>query len=149
MDLAALQTLHIMSEDVPYVEMEPGLEYRILQARPEDNLTVTQVRAQPGASTGLHQHASPVFGWTVRGAWGHDRDYKYRPGSYIYETPGVPHRFLNGDEVTEAIFVSLGDVEHLDPATEEVVGAASTADILGAYLRACEEAGLPTPEILP
>lgn len=143
-----LKTLHIQSGDLPYVELEPGLEYRLLQARPSEGLTVTQVRAQPGASSTLHRHAAPVFGLTVSGAWGHDDSYDYRPGSYIYETPGVPHRFLNGPEVSEAVFISLGDVEHLDPKSLKVVKRLTPSDIHETFVAFCAARRI-APKILP
>lgn len=142
-----LKTLHIQSDDLPYVELEPGLEYRLLQVRPSEGLTVTQVRAQPGACSTLHQHTAPVFGFTVSGGWGHDDNYEYRPGSYIYETPGVPHRFLNGPEVSEVVFISLGDVEHLDPKSLKVVKRLTPSDIHGTFVAFCSAMGI-APEIL-
>ena len=143
-----LSTLHIQPDNLPYVELEPGLEYRLLQVRPSEGLTVTQVRAQPGASSTLHQHAAPVFGFTVSGAWGHDYRHEYRPGSYIYETPGVPHRFLNGPQVSEVVFISLGDVEHLDPTSLRVTKRLTASDIHETFLAFCTAQGI-VPEILP
>src|SRR5262249_37169290 len=138
-----LKTLHIHSDELPFIESEPGLETRILQARPEEGLGVAQLRAQPGAASRLHRHLSPAFGWTLLGAWGHDQPYSYRPGSYIYETTGVVHRLLNGPAVTEAVFISTGITEWIDPETQEVTGVLSPAGMREGYLAACEAQGLP------
>lgn len=143
-----LKTMHISCDDVPYVEMEAGLEYRMLQARPCENLAVTQIRAQPYASSQLHRHVAPVLGYTTMGSWGHDRSFEYGPGSYIYETPGVLHRFLNGPELTEALFISLGDMEYVDPETGEVIQSLSAETMVVAYLEGCEAAGRPRPNVL-
>lgn len=143
-----LKTMHIACDDVPFVTMEGGLEYRLLQARPADNLTVTQLRAEPGAASRWHRHMAPVFGYTTKGVWGHDRSFEYRPGTYIYETPGVLHRFMNGDEVTEALFISLGDMQYIDPSTQEIVSSVSTDAMVESYLTACEESGLRRPNVL-
>jgi hypothetical protein len=53
----------------------------------------------------------------LHGSWGHDQEHRYRPGTYIFETPTVIHRFVNGPSVTEAVFVSFGDLEFIDPET--------------------------------
>lgn len=146
--LGELRTLHIHADDLPFVDYMPGLELRYLQARPEENISVVELRAAPGAMTGLHRHAAPVFGITTRGQWGHDTSYEYRPGSYIFETPGVVHRFMNGPEITQAYFISTGAYEPIDAETLEVVGATTMQDGVTAYFEACEAAGHPRPNIL-
>jgi hypothetical protein len=143
-----LKTLHIRVDEVPFVEVFPGVEHRVLQFRPENDLMVSELRAQPGASTSLHRHLAPVLGWTTQGAWGHDRTYSYRPESYIFETPGVLHQFLNGPELTRALYVTLGESELVDPESGEVTYRATLPDQFTGYLEACEAAGLPRPNVL-
>lgn len=144
----ALRTLHISCDEIPYVELELGLEYRLLHARPEEGLIATQVRAQPGAISGLHRHLAPVFGYTTAGAWGHDGDHAYVPGTYVYETPGVLHRFVNGPQVSEALFISLGGLEFVDPGTGEVQSALTPRSMIETYMAGCETTGAPRPKIL-
>jgi 2,4'-dihydroxyacetophenone dioxygenase len=131
-------TLHIDAASQPYVEMEPGLEYRLLHVRASDQLVVTQIRAQPFAVSKLHRHLAPVFGLTQSGVWGHDDQYLYRPGTYVYETPGVLHRFMNGPQVTEATFISLGDMEYVDAASMSVTGVASPDALVAAFAAALD-----------
>lgn len=143
-----LSTLHIDSTDIPWVSFFEGLQVRILHARPEEDFVVTQIKASPGTESGLHRHLGPVFGWTVSGHWGHDRNYEYRPGTYIYETPGVIHKFLAGDEPVDAVFISHGILEQIDPETMEVVQTISPQEYVDHYLAACEKAGLGKPAFL-
>jgi hypothetical protein len=77
----------------------------------------------------------------LQGAWGHDHEYRYRPGTYIFETPSVIHRFVNGKSVTEAVFVSFGDLEFIDPETREVTKLARPQEMLDVYIAASEELG--------
>jgi 2,4'-dihydroxyacetophenone dioxygenase len=148
-----LKSLHVDSEAVPWV-VEPGLrtakvEMRVLHARPDEELYVTQVRAHPGSESSLHRHRGQAFAFTTKGMWGHDRTYPYRPGVYTYEMPGLVHQFLNGTEVSEVFFVSQGAVEFLNPAAiDEVVGTLTAADVVRGYFEACENAGLTRPNIL-
>ena len=143
-----LSTLHIHSEDIPWVEFFDGVAVRILHARPSEDFVVTQIKAQPGAESGLHRHLKPVFGWTVSGHWGHDRNYEYRPGTYIFEPQGIIHKFLAGSEPVNAVFISHGTLEQIDPETLEVTQSISPAEYVEHYLTACEKAGHGRPPIL-
>lgn len=144
------QTLHIRNEDVPWASSAPGFEFRILQAHLEDSILVQEMRAQPGVESYLHRHVTPLLAWTTEGAWGHDRQYQYVPGTYVYETPGVVHRFLNGPGVTVVLFLQgggSGEIEILDDAGEQVA-VITLAERVESYFAACETAGLPRPNIL-
>jgi hypothetical protein len=143
-----LKTLHIRVDEVPFVDVAEGLRMRILQFRPEASLLVEELEAQPGAESALHRHLAPVLGWTTTGAWGHDRSYSYRPDSYIFETPGVVHQFLNGPAITRALYIEFGDTELIDPGSGAVVSIAALSSRLPGYLETCEEAGLPRPNVL-
>jgi 2,4'-dihydroxyacetophenone dioxygenase len=144
------QTLHIANDDVPWVSSGPGFEFRILHAHLEDSLVVSEQRAQPGVESFLHRHITPLLAWTTEGAWGHDRQYLYRPGTYVYETPGVVHRFLNGSAVTVVLFVQSGgsgDIEVLDDEGN-LTGVITLAERVTSYFDLCEAAELPRPNIL-
>lgn len=148
MDLPGLDTLHLHSNEIPFVDFGTGTKVRILHARPSEDFVVTQIHADPGCSQQLHRHLGPVFGWTVEGRWGHDHSYEYRPGTYIFETPGVIHKFHAGDKPVNAVFVGYGNLEYIDEATLEVTKAVTSAGILEYYLQMCEQAGLPRPNVL-
>lgn len=147
MDRELLKTLHVHTDELPFVEFTPGTQTRLLQVRPSEGLVVTHIRAQPGAMSALHRHPEPVYGWTVAGQWGHDHQYLYRPGTYIFETPGVIHQFINGPTVTEAVFISTGELELIDPDTLELVASATPSQIGEQYVAKCEAIGV-TPKLL-
>jgi quercetin dioxygenase-like cupin family protein len=142
------RTLHLDVGDVPWTPSGPGTELRVLHARPEESFIALQYRAQPGAETPLHRHKGLAFGFTIRGHWGHDRQYLYRPGTYLFETPEVVHQFLNGPEVTEAYFVNHGDLEMLDADGHEVAARFTITDMMNSYFQACESAEVTRPNIL-
>ncbi|MDE8654528.1 cupin domain-containing protein [Novosphingobium album (ex Liu et al. 2023)] len=146
---AILWTTHVDCADIPWITVAPGLEQRVLQARPDENLIVTQSRYQPHFTHGLHRHLGPIHGYTIAGAWGHeDGRYPYRPGVYLYEPAGVVHRFFNGPAVSQAMFVTFGDIELLDPATRAVIRRDDAAGQARRYLEGCEAAGVARPPIL-
>lgn len=143
-----LITLHRHSDEVPFVAFGGGTNVRILHARPSEGFVVTQVKADPGAESKLHRHLGPVFGWTLDGRWGHDHTYEYRPGTYIFETPGVIHKFYGGDKTIDAIFISHGVLEFIDEDTMEVAASLAPDMIVKQYMEACEKAGVGRPNIL-
>ncbi len=143
------RTLHIDYDDVPWVQNRPGVKNRVLQARPEENLVVTQSLYDPGSSVALHRHLAPVFAITRRGAWSHTRnELTYTPGTYVYEAINVLHQFHNGPDLTEALFINTGAVEFVDPATKDVISRETPATVLARYYEKCEAAGLPRPNLL-
>lgn len=101
-----VNTLHKNIEDIPWTPAGPGMEYRLIHSDEQSGINVTQMRAQPWATTGHHRHEGMVLGITTRGAWSHDpKDFCYKPGSFIAE-PKEVHRFFNGPEVSEVFFIA-------------------------------------------
>jgi 2,4'-dihydroxyacetophenone dioxygenase len=145
---STITTQHIHCQDIPYVEIGGGVQRRIVRARVDEGMLVSQVLAQPRAASLLHRHLAPVSGFTTEGAWGHDDRFLYTPGTYVFEPPGVVHQFLNGDAVSSAVFISFGSSEWLDPQTLEVVGSSTPKQTLAGYFEACESQGLPRPNLL-
>jgi 2,4'-dihydroxyacetophenone dioxygenase len=153
LEVPEMATLHIDSDDVPWVsqsELASGdVQGRVLHAPNDGSFVVTQLRVGPGVLSSLHRHVGPTFAYTSRGAWGHDSEFNYRPGTYVFETPGVVHRFQSSDDpCTEVLFVSYATLEFVDPDTMEVIGSMSPVDIAQRYLEDCEAAGVPRPHIL-
>jgi quercetin dioxygenase-like cupin family protein len=148
MDSSHLATLHLHSKDIPWVDFGDGANVRILHARPSEDFVVTEILANPGWESKLHRHLRPVFGWTLDGRWGHDRTYEYRPGTYIFETPGVIHKFYGGDKPVNAVFVSYGSLEFIDENTREVIQSLAPEMIVKQYMEACEKTGVGRPNIL-
>lgn len=138
------KTLHIHSDELPWIATGPGMETRLLQARVKDEFYVSQLRAQPGCESGLHKHPFKrgAGGFTLKGAWGHDHQYLYRPGTYIYETPGVVHQFFNGPSVTEVLFFGDLVVDFVDAETLRVTERLPADVLLRRYLERCEEVGV-------
>lgn len=141
------KTLHIYSDELPYMDSGTGMATRVLMARPEENIYALHFRADPGVKTPLHKHHQPVMGFTLRGMWGHDEQYLYRPGTFIFETPGVIHQFINGPEVTEAMFIGDIGVDIVDPDTLETVERVDGPTIVKYYMNLCDEQGI-TPHFL-
>jgi quercetin dioxygenase-like cupin family protein len=143
-------TLHVHNEDVPFVDQGgSGIEMRLLQASADDNVVSAEYRFAPGIIGPLHRHLGPVHGFTSEGRWGHDINFDYRPGSYIYEVPGIIHRFMSGpDGSVQAFFVEYGGIEAIDGESFEPLAMLGAQERVTLYFNACEAAGLPRPNIL-
>ena len=149
LDKLLISTLHVQFDDYPWVLASPGMEMRLVHARPADKLTVIQLRSQPGARTGLHRHLGLVIGLTTKGAWSRDpKNFCYLPNSYVCEPLGELHRFHNGPQVTEAYYISQGNAEYFDDEGREIIERTDTAQFVEYYLSKCEELGQPRPNTL-
>jgi 2,4'-dihydroxyacetophenone dioxygenase len=152
-EIPDLTTLHVHADEVPWVS-QPGLASgdirgRVLHAPEDGSFVVTQLQVGPGVLSGLHRHIGPTFAYTSKGSWGHDTTYRYHPGTYVFETPGVVHRFHSGDEATtEVLFVNYATLEFIDSDSMEVIGSMTPFDIAQKYFEDCEAAGVPRPNIL-
>jgi 2,4'-dihydroxyacetophenone dioxygenase len=145
------KTLHLHSEELPYVKLNNTGEMRFLQASVQDDFYVTQFRAPPGLISGLHKHrpGKGASGFTLKGRWGHDHQYLYQPGTLIYETPGVIHQFFNGPEVSEVLFFGALDVDFVHSETLEVTGSITGRMTFQKYLDSCEEQGIKARFLSP
>ena len=139
---------HIHGDDLPWVTNSTG-QFRVLQANLSDNFIVSEWLFEAGRETRLHLHRHPVFAFTYSGNWGHrPNDFEYRRGTYVYEPLNVLHRFHNGPEKTHCMFVINGDIEILDPDSQEVIERITPATTRTFYLEACEREGRPRPNLL-
>jgi quercetin dioxygenase-like cupin family protein len=136
------KTLHIHGDDLPFINISPGQEARILMARPEERIYAIHLRAEPFCKSALHKHHTPVMGYTLKGAWGHDDRLLYTPGTFIFETPTVVHRFINGPDWTEAVFIGDPNLDFVDPKTLEVTGHFDGVDMIASYIKTCEGRGI-------
>ena len=136
------KTLHIHAGDLPFIPIAPGQEARVLMARPEENIYAIQLRAEPFCRSALHKHHTPVLAFTTAGIWGHDEQYLYRPGTFIFETPSVIHQFINGPEWTEAVFIGDPNLDMVDPETLETTGSFNGVAMINDYIRKCEGRGI-------
>jgi 2,4'-dihydroxyacetophenone dioxygenase len=144
-----IRYLHKDPEEVPWVTTGfPGYDMRLLQYRVDEGMFTVQLRAEPGVESPPHRHLGPLYSVTTKGRWGHDRDYIYGVGVYVYEPIDVVHRFLvPPDEGTELFTIGFGGIEVLGEEGE-VLASLSVAQQVETYFAICESLGLPRPNIL-
>jgi quercetin dioxygenase-like cupin family protein len=146
---SSLWTAHIHAEDVPFVcTGVPGMEARLLHYREDEEMDAIQLRAAPFTVSGKHLHLGPAHAYTIAGRWGHDHNYEYVEGTYIFEPIGVVHQFFSGPETVDAFFIAYGDSQWIDEETGEVGGSLGVKARVEHYFEQCEEHGLSRPNIL-
>ncbi|MGR8949140.1 MAG: 2,4'-dihydroxyacetophenone dioxygenase family protein [Gammaproteobacteria bacterium] len=137
--------------DLPMVEISPGVAIQLLQVDFDHNTRVTRAQLAPGLKLRTHIHTGHVFAWTLAGTW-HYLEYpeNSEANSYLYEPAGSIHTLYVPEDSTQpadVIFIVHGSNIELG-ATGEVEGATSAMDIARAYLRACQEKGIPRPDVI-
>jgi quercetin dioxygenase-like cupin family protein len=142
-------TGHISCDDVPWIGTGvDGMEIRLVHYREAEEMTATQMRAAPFTVSSTHRHLGPQHAITYAGCWGHDTNYEYRRGTYIFEPVGVAHKFFSGPEPVDAFFVGYGKSQWIDEETGEAGEPTTVASHVARYFEQCEAQGLPRPNIL-
>src|SRR5262249_26371804 len=104
--------------------------------------------AVPFTVSGKHQHLGPAHAVTLSGCWGHDHDYEYVKGTYIFEPIGVVHQFFSGPDPVDAYFLAYGETQYLNQETGELSVPRGVEHLVSHYFEQCEQQGLPRPNIL-
>ncbi|MFO0693748.1 MAG: 2,4'-dihydroxyacetophenone dioxygenase family protein [Polyangiales bacterium] len=129
-------------EQLPWAEVLPGIEIRMLRVDPDGKRYAMMMRAQPGAMLPRHRHLGDVHAITHAGRWRYD-DYDWiaEPGTYVHEPAGSVHTFHVPDDESDAAVITFfveGPQEILDD-DGSVASLESGATIEG-YYRAFLEA---------
>lgn len=143
--------MHRGEEELPFVYFTDGVDFQLLQVDIDLGLWIVRTKFAPGTTVQRHRHTGTVYAYTTRGAW---RYLEYpeinRPGSYLYEPAGsvhTLHALTENTEATDIFFAISGANLNLDEEgnVESVTDAGSA---LKTYLKGCERAGLPRPNVI-
>ena len=137
--------------DLPMVKIGPGVAIQLLQVDLDHNIRVTRARLDPGLRLRTHIHTGHVFAWTLSGTWKYiEYPEASEANSYLYEPAGSAHTLVvpeDSKEPADVIFIVHGSNIELG-AEGDYQGATDAATIARAYLRSCNELGLPRPDII-
>lgn len=146
-------TSRCRSEDLPWAELAPGIEMRVLRTGAGGDRYTLMNRFAPGTVLPRHVHHGEVHAWTVSGRWGYlEYGWTAGPGDYVYEEEGSVHTLAVPADATEPAvvqFVIERGMDFLDDdgAPFHTEDAASITEL---YLAALDAAGVPRPAgILP
>ena len=149
--IAIPTAIHRGIDELPFVEISPGIELQVLQIDIDAGLWVIRNRFSAGQVVERHKHTGQVFAFTLSGSWKYaEYPEVNRAGSYLYEPAGSIHTLVvpeDNTEVTDVWFAIYGANLNLD-ADGNVESVFDAGFILEAYLALAEAAGLPRPNVI-
>jgi anti-sigma factor ChrR (cupin superfamily) len=82
----------VPGESIPWAELAPGIEIKMLRAGAADDRYVFMNRFAPGFTAPKHLHLGDVHGYTFQGRWHYfEYDWHAKAGDYIFEPAGTIH----------------------------------------------------------
>ena len=140
--------VHIGTDELPFVEIGNGNKLKVIQVKEREGLWIVENIFQGGYEVQRHKHTGPVYAYTTSGAWKYaEYEYVNRAGSFLYEPAGSVHTLQCVEDDTRVWFHMYGVNLNLD-AEGNVEWVADGAGTLAFYYAACEEQGLPRPNVL-
>ncbi len=140
--------VHIGCNDLPFVDIGDGSKLKVIMVKEAEGLWIIENIFQAGYQVQRHKHTGPVYAYTTSGAWKY-KEYEdvNRAGSFLYEPAGSIHTLEIVEDDTHVWFQMYGANLNLDDAGE-VESVSDGASTLAVYRTLCEQAGLPSPNVL-
>ena len=149
--IAIPTAIHRGIDELPFVEISPGIELQVLQIDIDAGLWVIRNRFSAGQVVERHKHTGQVFAFTLSGSWKYaEYPEVNRAGSYLYEPAGSIHTLVvpeDNTEVTDVWFAIYGANLNLDDQ-DNVSFVIDAQLIWDVYKGACEAAGLGRPNTI-
>ncbi|MEI7916036.1 MAG: 2,4'-dihydroxyacetophenone dioxygenase family protein, partial [Mycobacteriaceae bacterium] len=131
-----------------FVDLGDGSKLKVIMVDPAQELWIIENIFVGGYEVQRHRHTGPVYAYTTSGAWRY-KEYEYvnRAGSFLFEPANSVHSLQVLEDNTHVWFQIYGSNLNLDDS-DEVDSISDGASALAVYLKLCEEAGLPRPNVL-
>ena len=148
--IAIPTAIHRGIDELPFVEISPGIELQVLQIDIDAGLWVIRNRFSAGQVVERHKHTGQVFAFTLSGSWKYaEYPEVNRAGSYLYEPAGSIHTLTVPDDAvdTDVWFAIYGANLNLD-ADGNVTMVIDAGLIKEYYFALCEAEGKPRPNVV-
>lgn len=140
--------IHLGADELPFADIGDGSKLKVIMVDPARELWVIENVFKAGYQVQRHKHTGPVYAYTTSGAWQYtEYDYVNRAGSFLYEPANSVHTLEVVEDDTHVWFQIYGSNLNLDD-DGEVESVSDGSSTLATYLRLCEQAGLPRPDVL-
>jgi len=149
---ALAHATHIGENDLPFVDVGPGLKLQLQMVDLADGLWVIRMKFNPGTGVTKHYHTGTVFAVTYSGEW-YYKEYpedRNKKGSFLYEPAHSLHTLTvpeTNTEVTDVWFAVRGANINLDE-NDEVESVTDANSVLEAYKTLCDEQNLSYEKLL-
>ncbi len=136
------------TEDIPWAELAPGIEMKILRKGAGSGRYTVQNRFAPGTVLPKHYHHGEVHAFTLAGSWGYlEYDWIATAGDYIHEETGTVHTLAVPEDAGESAVISFVIDKGMDflDENDEVFHTEDPESIVQLYLDALDTAGIARP----
>lgn len=148
MTIVDVPAIHIGAEELPFVDLGDGSKLKVIMVDAAQELWIIENIFVAGYLVQRHRHTGPVYAYTSSGAWRYkEYDYVNRAGSFLFEPADSVHTLEVLEDNTHVWFQIYGSNLNLDD-DDEVDSISDGASALAVYLKLCEQAGLPRPNVL-
>ena len=151
-DAASADTSVCHTEELPWAELAPGIEMKVLRTGVGTDRYTLMNRFAPGTVLPKHYHHGEVHAWTIEGTWGYlEYDWSANAGDYIYEPAGSIHTLaVPEDSAVPAVvqFVIEKGLDFLDD-DGNAFHVENAETITQLYVDCLAAAGIERPAILP
>ena len=148
MTVIDIPAIHIGAEELPVVDLGDGSKLKVIMVDAAQELWIIENIFVAGYQVQRHRHTGPVYAYTTSGAWRYkEYDYVNRAGSFLFEPANSVHTLQVLEDNTHVWFQIYGSNLNLDD-DDEVDSISDGASALAVYLKLCEQAGLPRPNVL-
>ena len=148
MTVIDIPAIHIGAEELPFVDLGDGSKLKVIMVDAAQELWIIENIFVAGYQVHRHRHTGPVYAYTTSGAWRYkEYDYVNRAGSFLFEPANSVHTLQVLEDNTHVWFQIYGSNLNLDD-DDEVDSISDGASALAVYLKLCEQAGLPRPNVL-
>ena len=148
MTVIDIPAIHIGAEELPFVDLGDGSKLKVIMVDAAQELGIIENIFMAGYQVQRHRHTGPVYAYTTSGAWRYkEYDYVNRAGSFLFEPANSVHTLQVLEDNTHVWFQIYGSNLNLDD-DDEVDSISDGASALAVYLKLCEQAGLPRPNVL-
>lgn len=148
MTVIDIPAIHIGAEELPFVDLGDGSKLKVIMVDAAQELWIIENIFVAGYQVQRHRHTGPVYAYTTSGAWRYkEYDYVNRAGSFLFEPANSVHTLQVLEDNTHVWFQIYGSNLNLDDG-DEVDSISDGASALAVYLKLCEQAGLPRPNVL-
>ena len=115
---AEMSTSLVPHDHLPWAEIGPGVELKMLRRGDADGVYTMLNRFEPGFIAPKHLHLGDVHAYTIQGRW-HYQEYDWvaGPGDYVFEPSGSIHTLVINEDNTEptiALFTIANGIEVYD-----------------------------------
>ena len=104
--LTEKDTSHLASGELPWVEILPGADAKLLRVSETSGTWVILTRFAIGSELPIHRHSGSVVAYTLEGKWGYrENDYLSTAGSFVYEPANSAHTLFCPEDSEEPAIV--------------------------------------------